>query len=234
MCPPDIGTMHADLTRVRQILFNLLSNASKFTERGTSRLEVVPRRQARRQATWLVFAVTDTGIGMTAGAARQRLFQAFTQADASTTRKYGGTGLGLVISRRFAQMMGGDVTVESESGRGLRLHRPPARAVARPRAQPAAAARRRRRRRASTVAPAPSSSIDDDPTPRGADRPRGSSEEGFRVVDRELAGEEGAAPGPRAQRPDVITLDVLMPGMDGWTRAAVAEGATPTSRPSPW
>jgi signal transduction histidine kinase len=110
-CPDDLGTMHADLTKVRQALFNLLSNASKFTDYGTIALSVT------REDDWLTFAVTDTGIGMT-GEQLGRLFEAFSQAEASTRSKYGGTGLGLAISRQFCRMMGGDITVESQSGRG--------------------------------------------------------------------------------------------------------------------
>jgi signal transduction histidine kinase/ligand-binding sensor domain-containing protein len=112
-CAPDLGSMRADQTKVRQTLFNLLSNASKFTEKGAIRLE------ARRSTTpeQIVFRVSDTGIGMTPEQLG-RLFQAFSQADASTSKKYGGTGLGLAISRKFCQMMGGDLTVESESGMG--------------------------------------------------------------------------------------------------------------------
>jgi signal transduction histidine kinase len=106
-----VGTMRADITRVRQCLLNLLSNACKFTEQGTVALEV------SRTGTRVIFRVSDTGIGMTP-AQLANLFQAFTQADASTTRKYGGTGLGLAITRRFCEMMGGDVQVQSEVGRG--------------------------------------------------------------------------------------------------------------------
>src|SRR5262249_39100951 len=125
----DLGTMHADLTKVRQTLFNLLSNASKFTEKGVIRLSVeresVAREPARSHALTLprstiTFRVTDTGIGMTPEQL-SKLFQAFTQADASTSRKFGGTGLGLVISRKFCQMMGGDITVTSEPGKGSRF-----------------------------------------------------------------------------------------------------------------
>ena len=111
----DLGTMHADLTKVRQGLFNLLSNASKFTEGGTITLDVV--RETVDGADWVTFSVSDTGIGMRPEQ-MGKLFQAFSQADASTTRRYGGTGLGLVITRRFCQMMGGDITVESELGVG--------------------------------------------------------------------------------------------------------------------
>jgi len=111
----DIGSMHADLTKVKQGLFNLLSNASKFTEKGTITLAVSRATVEGRE--WIGFRVTDTGIGMTPEQLG-RMFQAFSQADASTTRKFGGTGLGLAITRRFCQMMGGDVTVESEFGQG--------------------------------------------------------------------------------------------------------------------
>ncbi|MBI3977021.1 MAG: PAS domain S-box protein [Chloroflexi bacterium] len=114
-CADDLGSMHADLTRVRQAIFNLLSNAAKFTERGTVVLDVA--RETVEGAAWVTFRVTDTGIGMTPEQIG-KLFQAFTQADPSTTRRYGGTGLGLALSRRLCQMMGGDIAVESETGKG--------------------------------------------------------------------------------------------------------------------
>jgi signal transduction histidine kinase len=109
------GTMQSDVTRVRQCLLNLLSNACKFTQKGTIRLTVSRLRHEGRD--WLRFCVSDTGIGMTPDQL-QRLFQPFVQADASTTRKYGGTGLGLAITRKFCQIMGGDVRVTSELGKG--------------------------------------------------------------------------------------------------------------------
>jgi GAF domain-containing protein len=111
-CPPDIGTMQADLTKVRQTLFNLLSNATKFTDHGIISLVV-----ARESNERLTFAVADTGIGMTEEQLG-RLFEAFSQAEASTRSKYGGTGLGLAISRHFCRLMGGDLTVESVHGQG--------------------------------------------------------------------------------------------------------------------
>ena len=114
-CGASVRRMRADLTRVRQVLLNLLSNAGKFTENGRITLEV--DRIGINGAPWMRFRVVDTGIGMTPEQVA-KLFQAFAQADASTTRKYGGTGLGLVISRQLCQMMGGEVTVESEPGRG--------------------------------------------------------------------------------------------------------------------
>ncbi|MFM8886498.1 MAG: ATP-binding protein, partial [Chthoniobacterales bacterium] len=111
-CAAQTGSMRTDLTKLRQTLFNLLSNASKFTEKGKITLEI-----KRRADGMISFAVTDTGIGMTPEQ-QGKLFGEFVQADASTTRKYGGTGLGLAISRKFCRMLGGDITVESAPGKG--------------------------------------------------------------------------------------------------------------------
>ena len=111
-CADDLGPMQADQTKVRQVLFNLLSNAAKFTDRGSITLTV-----AREPDDWLTFAVADTGIGMTEEQLG-RLFEAFSQAEASTRSRYGGTGLGLAISRHFCRLMGGDLTVESTYGEG--------------------------------------------------------------------------------------------------------------------
>ena len=114
-CGEGLGSMWADQTKVRQSLFNLLSNASKFTENGTVTLNV--DRMKADKDEWITIHVSDTGIGMTPEQ-MERLFQAFTQADASTTRKFGGTGLGLTITKHFCQMMGGDIYVESEHEKG--------------------------------------------------------------------------------------------------------------------
>ena len=114
-CPADIGVLKADLTRVRQVLLNLLSNACKFTEKGEIRFTA--RREADGSAERLVFTVADTGIGMTEEQLG-RLFQEFSQADSSTTRKYGGTGLGLAISQHLCRAMGGEITVKSAPGHG--------------------------------------------------------------------------------------------------------------------
>ncbi|MGD9932813.1 MAG: GAF domain-containing protein [Dehalococcoidia bacterium] len=110
-CPGDTGTMHADVVKLRQVLFNLLSNAAKFTENGSVTMRV------SRDADHVEFAISDTGIGMTEDV-MERLFQAFSQADVSTSRKYGGTGLGLALSREFCRMMGGDIAVTSAAGEG--------------------------------------------------------------------------------------------------------------------
>ncbi len=119
--PPDLGQMYSDLSKVRQVLLNLLSNAAKFTENGTITLEVrlFPDRvfPPNPPPDWIEFQVSDTGIGMTSEQMEQ-IFNAFTQADPSTTRKYGGTGLGLAITQRFCEMIGGEISVSSELGSG--------------------------------------------------------------------------------------------------------------------
>ena len=126
-CDPDMGLMQADITKLRQCLFNLLSNASKFTEQGT--ILLIVHRYFKASQPWISFEVKDSGIGMTPEQI-SKLFQAFTQADASTTRKYGGTGLGLTITQKFCQMMGGDIRVISDLNQGssfiidLPYHRP--------------------------------------------------------------------------------------------------------------
>ena len=207
-CPGDIGAMRADLTKVRQALFNLLSNACKFTERGLVELAVA--REVAESGETMVFRVTDTGIGMTLEQLA-RLFEAFSQADAATTRKYGGTGLGLALSRRLCRMMGGDVTVESEAGRGstftIRLPAHVADAAEEP-AEPAAPAADAPGTGVGTVLV-----IDDEAAVRDLMQ-RFLTREGFRVVTA-AGGEEGLRRA-RELRPDTITLDVMMPGMDGW------------------
>jgi signal transduction histidine kinase len=109
--------MRADLSKVRQSLFNLLSNACKFTERGRITLTVSRTSDSLSSADWITFRISDTGIGITPEQ-MAKLFQPFTQADASATRQYGGAGLGLAITKRFCQMMGGDITVDSEVDKG--------------------------------------------------------------------------------------------------------------------
>jgi PAS domain S-box-containing protein len=231
---PGLGVMYADQTKVRQVLFNLLSNAAKFTEGGSVRLEVCKdeRRMADDKgdalrgvsppaiglAPFVIFRVTDTGIGMTPDQAAH-LFTPFTQADASTTRKYGGTGLGLTISRRFCQMMGGDIQAESELGRGstftvwlpVDCRQSAAEQGELPRLEPkerAAEAMPTASRRSTVLA------IDDDPTIGDLIR-RHLIKEGFSVT-QAMSGEEGLRLA-RETHPDVITLDVMMPGLNGWT-----------------
>jgi signal transduction histidine kinase/CheY-like chemotaxis protein len=208
-CAPDCGSMRSDLTKVRQTLFNLLSNASKFTDKGRIGLEAV--RHAGPDGAQITFRVQDSGIGMTP-AQLAKLFQPFTQADASTTRQYGGTGLGLAISRRFCRLLGGDITVESEAGQGstftVTLPAEPEEAPApAPEAVPEAAAPAGSKTAGVVLA------IDDDPTVLDLVR-RFLGKEGFEVRTA-TGGREGLALA-REVRPAVITLDVMMSGMDGW------------------
>jgi CheY-like chemotaxis protein len=201
--------MRADLTKVRQVLFNLLSNACKFTTRGTITLAV--SRDIVDGAAWMTFRVNDTGIGMTP-AQLGKLFQAFSQAEASTTRQYGGTGLGLAITRHFCQMMGGDITVESAVGQGSTFTiRLPAEV-----ADPNAILAPRTEALPASTLPAGAPTvlvIDDDPTVHDLMQ-RFLSKEEVHVVTA-AGGEEGLRLA-KILRPAAITLDVLMPGMDGW------------------
>ncbi len=193
------GAMHTDLTRVGQVLLNLLSNACKFTDHGQIILRV------RREAGWIVFDVKDSGIGMTPEQ-MARLFEAFTQAEASTSRRFGGTGLGLTISRHFCRMMGGEISVTSGAGTGSTFTmRLPAELAREP---------------VATVTPAtvPDDApcilvVDDDATARALLR-RHLTKAGYRVEEA-ADGREGIERA-RALRPALITLDVMMPGMDGW------------------
>jgi PAS domain S-box-containing protein len=209
-CPDDAGRMHADLTKLRQCLLNLLSNAAKFTSNGTIQLEVSRLEDAA--GDWVTFRVADTGIGMTDEQAA-RLFEAFAQADASTTRKYGGTGLGLAITRHFCRMMGGDISVTTQPDAGsvftITLPAEPRSSTSAPRADAA---------EIGPFTPVASDAplvlvVDDDPAIRDLLQ-RLLSRDGFRVAS-VSGGEEGLRLA-RKLRPDVITLDVMMPGMDGW------------------
>jgi len=114
----DLGVIHTDVTKIRQALFNLLSNACKFTEHGAIRLAASRHREDA--GDWITLAVSDTGVGMTPEQL-SRLFQPFTQADASTTRRFGGTGLGLAICKRLVELMGGTIRVESALGKGAKF-----------------------------------------------------------------------------------------------------------------
>jgi signal transduction histidine kinase/ActR/RegA family two-component response regulator len=206
----NVGAMYADVTKVRQILFNLLSNACKFTEKGTITLDV--ERQSGTEDR-ILFRVTDTGIGMTPEQQRN-VFQYFTQADSSTARKYGGTGLGLAISRRFTHMMHGEVRVTSRSGEGsvftveLPTRVPLESSDSAPEApgpnEPAVA---------PDVAATTVLVIDDDPAVRDL-MTRFLDKMGYLAV-QAPSGAEGLRLA-RELRPDVITLDVVMPDMSGW------------------
>jgi len=204
-CDAAAGTMRADLTKVRQALFNLLSNACKFTDHGI--VSLTAARETAGGGDWITFGVTDTGIGMTPEQ-MTRLFQEFSQADAATTQKYGGTGLGLALSQRLCRMMGGDITVESEPGRGSTFAMRLPAEVAEPREEAGAAAAAATPAGAGTVLV-----IDDEAAVRDLMQ-RALGREGFRVVTA-AGGEEGLRLA-REVRPEAITLDVLMPGLDGW------------------
>ncbi len=216
-CPPEIGVMYADLGKVRQGLFNLVSNAAKFTNDGKIRVEA--ERQMMDGIEWILFRVSDTGIGLSAEQI-VRLFQSFTQADASTTRKFGGTGLGLALTRRFCQMMGGDVTVHSEAGQGstftIKLPTSVSEVVA-GEAIPQIAPVLVDTTIDDEVLPDVRTCvlvIDDDSTQRDLMQ-RYLRKEGFSV---QVA--TGGAHGLRLARqllPAAITLDVMMPEMDGWS-----------------
>jgi CheY-like chemotaxis protein len=202
--------MHADLTKVRQSLFNILSNACKFTEGGIIRLEVT--RQEEDEG-WFTFRVTDTGIGIDSEH-MIRLFLPFSQMDPSPTRRVGGTGLGLAITRHFCEAIGGGISVESTPGVGSTFTiRLPGRVTASDRT-------------VSTDSPpakvGPDHTrtvlvIDDDPAFRDLVT-RFLGKEGFRVVSAS-DGDEGLMRA-RQLRPDLITLDVMMPGLDGWSLLA--------------
>jgi CheY-like chemotaxis protein len=222
LCPPDIGTMVADLSKVRQGLFNLASNAAKFTTGGSIKVET--ERQVMDGAEWIVFRVSDTGIGLSPDQI-VRLFQPFTQADASTTRKFGGTGLGLSLTRRFCQIMSGDVTVHSVAGEGSVFTIKLPAIVPDPSLSDVVVDDRGRASAALNPGgtddtdshPAPGTCVlvvDDDPVQRELMQ-RYLGKEGFTVRTA-----SGGVEGLRLARqllPAAITLDVMMPDMDGWT-----------------
>jgi len=206
-----LGQVQMDVTKLRQILFNLLSNAAKFTREGRVTLEA--RRVEGVEHDWLELRVLDTGIGMSAEQL-EHVWEAFSQADSSTTRQFGGTGLGLTISRSFCEMLGGTIDVESTlgAGTGFTLQLPAIETVG--------LRRGRRESRALTATPDEPRAvvdtvlvIDDDPAARDLVR-RFLARQGIRVV--------GASNGREGLRlaallaPTAIILDVMMPGMDGW------------------
>jgi len=202
ICPADIGSFRSDQTKVKQCLLNLMSNGNKFTTKGALTLTV-----AREGGSQVCFRVSDTGIGMTKEQLG-RLFQAFSQADASTTKRFGGTGLGLAITKHFCTILGGGVTVESAPGTGSTFTiRFPDQGVAPASVEspvPVAAAADAR----ATVLV-----VDDDPTVRSL-LAKTLEKEGYRVIFARNGVE--ALTLAREHKPQAITLDVLMPQMDGW------------------
>ena len=201
ICPTDIGSFRSDQTKVKQCLLNLMSNANKFTNKGTLTLTV-----AREDNSQVCFRVSDTGIGMTEEQLG-RLFQAFGQADALTTKQFGGTGLGLAITKRFCTILGGDVMVESTLGTGSTfIIRLPDQGAA-----PAAV-----ELPAATVADGRTTVlvVDDDPSVLSL-LAKTLEKDGYRVISARNGVEALAL--AREHRPQAITLDVLMPQMDGWT-----------------
>ena len=199
ICPADVGSFRSDQTKVKQCMLNLLSNANKFTSKGTLTLMVT-----RESGSRVCFGVSDTGIGMTKEQL-DRLFQPFSQSEASTAKRFGGTGLGLAITKHFCTLLGGDVTVESTPGKGstfiIRL--PDQTRVFRAPAEPPAPADGR-----VTVLV-----VDDDPTVLSL-LAKTLEKESYRVISARNGIEALAL--AREHRPQAITLDVLMPQMDGW------------------
>jgi CheY-like chemotaxis protein/nitrogen-specific signal transduction histidine kinase len=204
---PALGEMRADVTKVRQALFNLLSNAAKFTREGEIRLAL--DLEGDPSEGWVRIAVSDTGIGIPADKL-EHVFGEFSQASDETSRDFGGTGLGLTITRRFCEMMGGEIRVDSKLGEGstFTIRLPLEVSSAEEEREPAPVA----------VSPQPDSErtvlvIDDDPTALDL-LGRTLQGAGLRVVT--------ASEGREALRlahslvPAAITLDVRMPGMDGW------------------
>jgi adenylate cyclase len=212
-CPPDLPSVEVDAMRLRQILLNLLSNACKFTKGGSVTLRVT--RAMLEQQDCIEFAVTDTGIGMTPEQ-MGRLFEEFSQGDASTARNYGGTGLGLAITRRLCQMMGGNVSVTSEVGKGSTFSvRLPVVAAAIDAREPIEEPGTNARTGNCVLV------IDDDATAREliAEHLR---QAGFSVIT--AAGGREGLKRAKEHHPDAITLDVMMPDIDGWTVLAALRG----------
>ena len=200
----NLGSLTVDPMRLRQILLNLLSNACKFTKQGEVTLLA---RKLVNEGNWIEFAVSDTGIGMTPEQ-QAKLFEEFTQADSSTAREYGGTGLGLAITRKLARMMGGEVTLTSEAGKGstFTVRLPASTDV--PAGAPISSDSGRSTRADCVLV------IDDDATAREliADHLKAG---GFSVVTA-AGGVEGIKLAKELQ-PTAITLDVMMPDLDGWS-----------------
>src|SRR6266853_3117078 len=210
----NVSVIKADITKVRQILFNLLSNACKFTDHGTISVDVEQIKVAQR--AWIQFRVGDTGIGISAKQ-KENLFQEFAQADASIARKYGGTGLGLAITHRFVQLMKGQINVESEPEKGamFTVQLPTQIAIDTTEPAPSEGASDVSARLSETKTDLDTILvIDDDPSVRDL-MSRFLTKLDFRVV-AAANGEEGFRLA-KELRPLLITLDVVMPDCDGWT-----------------
>ncbi len=208
---PRLGEMRADLTKIRQALFNLLSNAAKFTEQG--QVTIAARKTSVDDVDGVEFAVSDTGIGIRPDKL-ETVFEEFSQAEESTAKQFGGTGLGLAITRRFCRMMGGDVVVESQSGTGSTF------TIRLPERVEVATTLREQEPDASAEAepPAPSKEnsvlvVDDDPTALDL-LGRTLKDAGFGVITA-TSGDEVLRLA-KSIGPCAISLDVMMPGMDGW------------------
>jgi signal transduction histidine kinase/CheY-like chemotaxis protein len=199
----DVGSMRGDQTKVRQSLYNLLSNAGKFTSNGAVSLDVTLVPGPR-----IAFAVSDTGIGMRPDQLN-KLFEPFVQADSSTSRKYGGTGLGLVISRRFARLMGGEITATSEPGKGSTF------VLELPQTFELAAASVEQAPAIPTAGSAGTVLIIDDEPAVHDILQRTLARYGFHTQSA-FSGEDGLRLA-RKLHPQAITLDVMMPGTDGWS-----------------
>ncbi len=223
----DLGSAHQDVTKLRQALLNLLSNAAKFTHDGTITLRA--SRALNNGQDWLSFEVRDSGIGIPADKI-DTVFAEFGQADDSTSREYGGTGLGLPISRRFCQLMGGDITLESRPGRGstftidIPSNLPGAAQTATQTTMPAATGAAEKSASVQTVDAHAGRTvliIDDDPEARDIIE-RTLRADGFtvRAAENGVRGLELA----RELMPAVITLDVMMPDMDGWSVLRALKG----------
>jgi len=210
----NLGSISVDITRLRQVLFNLLSNACKFTEQGEITFTIM--RKTVNQADWINFTISDTGIGMNASQV-EKLFNSFSQVHSSNIQKYGGTGLGLAITKRICEMMGGDIFVESHPGEGstFSVHLPALMPVA---ASPEKILQTLGQQKKDSEESKPKENIilviDDDPMIHSQMK-RAFEKEDYKIVCAS-DGEEGLTLA-RKLHPTLITLDVLMPGMDGWT-----------------
>ena len=211
-CPADIGALRTDVTKLKQSLINLLSNAAKFTKKGQVTLKL-SRETGEDGRAMLRFDVSDSGIGMSPEQL-SRLFQAFTQADSSTTRNFGGTGLGLTITKHFCMMLGGDIGVASEPGKGSTF------TIMLPAdgAPIEAAAEEDTGFLETTGETAPGAItvlvVDDDPVTHEV-LTSTLGKEGCRLLHARDGAE--ALDIMRRERPDIVTLDVMMPKVDGWS-----------------